>query len=98
LRNTTEEQRYFFEFCVAKGVNAKEIFPVHGEECLSRKAVYHWVEKFSHGLSKFSDDVRPGRLFEIVTDAAVQQVEEFIRADRRITIGKAATARGCSVV
>jgi hypothetical protein len=27
----------------------KEMFPVYGEKCLSRKAVHNWVEKFSQG-------------------------------------------------
>jgi hypothetical protein len=43
---TTEEQRsvvrFFFFFLWAKGLNAKDIhkemFPVHGGKCLSRKA------------------------------------------------------------
>jgi hypothetical protein len=48
----------------AKGLNAKDIhkqmFPVYGGKCLSRKAVHNWVEKFSQGRSKVADDVRPG--------------------------------------
>jgi hypothetical protein len=43
-----------------KGLNAKDIhkemFPVYGGKCLSRKAVHSWVEKFSQGLSKVADD------------------------------------------
>jgi hypothetical protein len=31
----------------------KEIFPVYGGECLSRKAVHSWVEKRGKG---FADD------------------------------------------
>jgi hypothetical protein len=48
----------------AKVLNAKdihkELFPVYGGKCLSRKAVRNWVEKFSQGRSKVADDVRPG--------------------------------------
>jgi hypothetical protein len=44
----------------AKGLNAKDIhremFPVYGEKCLSRKPVRSWVEKFSQGLSKVADE------------------------------------------
>jgi hypothetical protein len=40
----------------AKGLNAKDIhkemFPVYGGKCLSRKAVHNWVEK------RFADDVQ----------------------------------------
>jgi hypothetical protein len=37
----------------------KEIFPIYGGKCLSRKAVHNWVKKFSQGHSKVADDVRP---------------------------------------
>jgi hypothetical protein len=47
-------------FLQAKELNAKDIhremFPVHGGKCLSRKAVHKWVEKFSQGRSKVVDD------------------------------------------
>jgi hypothetical protein len=40
-------------FLWTEGLNAKnihkEIFPVYGGKCLSRKAVHNWVEKFSQG-------------------------------------------------
>jgi hypothetical protein len=44
---TTEEQCSVSRFLRAKGLNAKDIhkemFPVYGEKCLSRKAVHNWV-------------------------------------------------------
>jgi hypothetical protein len=46
---TTEEQRTVVLFLWIKGLSAKdidkEIFPVYGSKCLSRKAVHSWVEK-----------------------------------------------------
>jgi hypothetical protein len=40
-------------FLWAKRLNAKDIhkemFPVYGGKCLSRKAVHNWVKKFSQG-------------------------------------------------
>jgi hypothetical protein len=51
-------------FLWAKGLNAKDIlkemFPVYGGKCLSRKAVHNWVEKFCEERSKVADDARPG--------------------------------------
>jgi hypothetical protein len=38
----------------------KEIIPVCGGKCLSRKAVHNWAEKFSQECSKVADDARPG--------------------------------------
>jgi transposase len=97
---TTEEQRPVVRFLWAKGLHAKDIhkemFPVYGRKCLSRKAVHNWAEKFSQGRSEVSDNPRPGRPVEIATEATVQWAEELIRADRRITTDSLATALGCS--
>jgi hypothetical protein len=64
------------------------MFSVYGGKCLSRKAVHNWVYKFSQARSKVADDARPGRSVQIATEATVLRVEELIRADRRIMIGK----------
>jgi hypothetical protein len=85
----------------AKGLNAqdihKEMFPVYGGKCLSRKAVHNCVQKFSQGRSKVADNGRLGRPVEFATEATVlQRVEELIGADRRITTDSVATALGCS--
>jgi hypothetical protein len=45
---------------VVKGLNAKDIhtemFPVYGGKCLLHKVVHNWVQKFSQGCSKVTDD------------------------------------------
>jgi hypothetical protein len=38
---------------------------------LSSKVVHIWVEKFSEGRSKVTDDAQPGRPVETVTEATV---------------------------
>jgi hypothetical protein len=35
----------------------KEMFPVYGGKCLSRKTIHNWVEKFPQGLSKVAKTV-----------------------------------------
>jgi hypothetical protein len=51
LECTTEEQRSVVRFVWAKGLGAKdiykEVFPVYGGKCLSRKAVCNWVTNVS---------------------------------------------------
>jgi transposase len=74
----------------------KEMFPVCGGKCSSRKAVHNWVVKFSQRRSEVADDARPGRPVEIATETTVHRVEELIRAARRITTDSVATALGCS--
>jgi transposase len=97
---TTEEQRSVVRFLWVKGLDVKdihkEIFSIYDGKLLSRKALHNWVKKFCKGHSKVADDARPGCPVEIATEANVQQVEELIRADRRITIDSVATALGCS--
>jgi hypothetical protein len=65
-----------------KGLNgkdiSKEMFPIYGGKCLSRKAVHNCVETFSHGRSEVADNARQGRPVEIATETTVQRVEELI--------------------
>jgi hypothetical protein len=66
----------------AKGLKTKDIhiemFPFYGRKCLSCKAVHKWVEKFSQGCLKVTDDAQPDRPVETATEATLQWVEEFI--------------------
>jgi hypothetical protein len=68
---TTENQHLLW----AKGLDTKDIykemFPVYGEKCLSRKAVHNWVEEFSLGRSKVADDARPS---EEVAEATIKRL------------------------
>jgi len=62
LNNCTNvEMRAVVRFLGAKGKTVQEIhhemLPAYGMECLSRKAVYNWVEKFKGGHSNVEDDV-----------------------------------------
>jgi ribulose 1,5-bisphosphate synthetase/thiazole synthase len=54
---TTEKERSVVHFLWAKGLNAndihKEMFPVYGGTCLSRKAVHNWVENISLITKRF---------------------------------------------
>jgi hypothetical protein len=61
---TIEEQRHVVRFSLwAKGLDAKDIhkemFPSYSGKCLSCKVVHNWVEEFSQGRSKVTDDARP---------------------------------------
>jgi hypothetical protein len=53
---TAEEQRFVVRFSWTKGLNAKDIhkemFPVYGGKCLSRKAVQNCVENFCKDVRK----------------------------------------------
>jgi hypothetical protein len=53
-----------FFFLWVKGLNAKDIHkemcPVYGGKCLSRKAIHNWAEK---GGKRFTDDEKFGTEF-----------------------------------
>jgi hypothetical protein len=70
----TEQQCSVVRFLWAKGLNAKniyrEIFPVYGEKCLTRKAVHNWIEKFCQGHWKVAEDARACGPVEIATEAS----------------------------
>jgi hypothetical protein len=77
----------------AKDLNAKdihkEIFPVYGGKCLSRKAVHNWVEKFSQGHSKVTDDETMFRkwLSQQSKDFYAVDLNALVkRLDRRISV------------
>jgi hypothetical protein len=80
-----EEQRSVVRFrgprdTIQKDVH-KEIFAISCGKCLSRKPVNNCVETFSQGCLRAADDGRPVRPVEIATEAAVQRVEELVRAE-----------------
>jgi hypothetical protein len=52
--------------------------------------------RYSLGRSEVADGAQPGRPVETVTEATVQQMEQLIRADGRITVDSVTTALGCS--
>jgi hypothetical protein len=62
---TREDQCSIVRFLWARGLNSKnihtEISPVYGGKCLSRKAVHNWIDKFSQGRSKVTDDEEEAR-------------------------------------
>ncbi|KAG8227149.1 hypothetical protein J437_LFUL001693 [Ladona fulva] len=97
---TREEQRAAVRFLWAKGLSTEEVHremhPMYGDNCLSRKAVCNWIQMLNKGRENIRDRERPGRPAEVSTEATVQRVEQIIRNDRRVTINDVARAVGCS--
>ena len=74
----------------------KEMTPMYSEHCLSRQAVLKWVQKFSDGRTSIEDEHRVSQPVGITMLATLQQAEDFIQADKRVTIDAVATTIGCS--
>ena len=71
------------------------MFFVYCEKCLPLKAVHNRVDKLFQE-SKVLGEHQPGRPVEIAMEPTMQQVEEMIRDDRRLTIHNTASSIGCS--
>ena len=80
----TIEQRGVVRFLWVKDMTAKDIhkemLPMYGEHCLSRQAVYNWVQKFSEWRTSIEDEHRVGRPVQIATPATLQRIADIIRA------------------
>ncbi|GFY50411.1 hypothetical protein TNIN_16461 [Trichonephila inaurata madagascariensis] len=72
------------------------MLPVGGDKCLSCKAVYNWVKKFSQGRSKIVDKDRSCCRVLIATKSIRQQEGKLILADRRVPVDSIITAVGYS--
>jgi hypothetical protein len=80
----TEEQLSVLRFLCAKVPNTKDIhkemFPVYGGKCLSRKVVHNWDEKFCQVRSKVADDARPGaEVTEISQDVYAADFDAIVK-------------------
>jgi hypothetical protein len=91
---TTEEPHSVVRFLWAKGPNAKkkniykEMFPVYGGKCLSRKIVHNWVEKFSQGYSKVAPDQVRKWLRQQSNDFYAVEFDAFVkRWNKYIDVG-----------
>ena len=89
-----------FFFLWAKGLSTEEVHremrPVYGDNCFSRKTVFNWIQVFNKGRQSISDRERPGRSAEVSTEATVHRVGQIIRNDRRVPIDDVPRAVGCS--
>ena len=88
--NRVEEQRVCIKFCLENGKTCAETLQMlrtaFGEDCLSQAVVYQWFRRFKEGRGSFKDDPRPGRPSTSRNEEMIAQVQEKIRADRRLTI------------
>jgi histone-lysine N-methyltransferase SETMAR len=84
-----EEQRAVIRFFFHKGMTGtaihRELRDVLGENALSLRAVYQWVEHFKEGRTDTQDVPRTGRP-SVVNDDLVSQISTFVRENRSCTL------------
>lgn len=83
-------------FLWAKGLSTEEVHremhPVYDENCLSRKAVFNWIQEFNKEWQSIRDREQSSRSVEVST---VQHVEHIICNDRHVTTDDIACAVDC---
>jgi transposase len=78
------------EFLAKEGNSAGVIYEwlrgVYGDACMGASSVRKWVKHFKDGNTDIADQPRCGRPRTAATERNKQNVDEFIRQDRRITV------------
>jgi hypothetical protein len=65
-------------FILIQSIFIKEYFLFTVGSVLPREGVHRWVEEFSRGHSKVTNDAGPGHPVQIVKEVTLQLVEELI--------------------
>ena len=90
----TVEQRTIIKFYVNLGKTVNDVQDdlraVYGDSALSRSVIYKWFRRFGEGRETVQDDTRSGRKISVKTDKLDSGVENYVMADRRITVRQVA--------
>ena len=66
---TRAEQHAIVCFLWAKGLSIEEVHremcPMYGNNCFSRKTVFNWIQEFNKGRQRIRDRECPGRPAEV---------------------------------
>ena len=86
------EQRACIKFCFKLGKTATECYEMlktaFGEQAMGRSQTFQWFSRFKAGRTWIDDDEHSGRPVFSSTPEMIERVCQFIRKDRRRTIGE----------
>ena len=68
----------------------KSLSTQYGENALSKRTVYEWIEKFKSGRTSVKHAEGVGRPSTSTSDEKTEQAQQMILANRRITIDELA--------
>lgn len=94
------EQRINIKFLAKYGENADKTYEmlkkVYGDDCLTRRTVYHWHKKFLKGRESVEDAARSGKPRSARTPAIIEEVREILAEDPNATARMIAEVIGIS--
>ena len=95
---TREEQRAVVRFLWSEGSSGTKIhqrlLAQYGDNALSKTTVYEWIEKFKTGRTSVKHAEGAGRPSTSTSEEKIEQAQQMILANRRITIDE--VAQSCS--
>ena len=94
------EQRSTIKFCLRNKISVAETFRMlqkaFGDLTMSHKNVCKWYKDFKEGRERVNDLERPGRPSSSTDEQHVNQIEELVHKNRRLTIRDLADTIGIS--
>ena len=91
---TREEQRAVVRFLWSEGSSGTKIhqrlLAQYGDNALSKTTVYEWIEKFKTGRTSVKHAEGAGRPSTSTSKEKIEQAQQMILANRRITIDEVA--------
>ena len=91
---TREEQRAVVRFLWSEGSSGTKIhqrlLAQYGDNALSKTTVYEWIEKFKTGRTSVKHAEGAGRPSTSTSEEKIEQAQQMILANRRITIDEVA--------
>ncbi|GBN42292.1 hypothetical protein AVEN_107786-1 [Araneus ventricosus] len=89
MDSSRSAQRAVIQFLRAEGEHASQIYrrmkEVYGEQCLARRTIFQWCQRYEAGRVNIKDFPRPGQAHVVTNSDTISAVDELIRQNRRIT-------------
>ena len=85
---SVNEQRVVIKFYTLLGKSFSDIredlHTVYGDSCISKSAIFKWMNRFKEGRDTTKSDKRKGRA--VLNERKVAEIQEYIVEDGRVTV------------
>ena len=99
--NNLKKQRFAVKFCVKLGKSTTETFAMlnmaYGDVAMKRATCFRWNKRIKNGWLSVEDDERSGCPSTSTDDPHIDEINNLVRANRRLTVRELAEEYGISV-